>query len=119
MIENQWGRIINISSISGQTGFFGQANYSTAKAGIMGFTKSVAREVAKHHITVNAIAPGMVETDMANQIPETVRQEFIKQIPMGRFARPEEIAEAIAFLCSEKAGYITGQTINVNGGWYM
>lgn len=119
MIENQWGRVINISSISGQTGFFGQANYSTAKAGIMGFTKSVAREVAKYNITVNAIAPGMVETDMANQIPEAVRQEFLKQIPMGRFAKPEEIAETIAFLCSDKASYITGQIIHVNGGWYM
>jgi len=118
-IENQWGRVINISSISGQTGFFGQANYSTAKAGIMGFTKSVAREVAKYNITVNAIAPGMVETDMANQIPEAVRQEFLKQIPMGRFAKPEEIAETIAFLCSDKASYITGQIIHVNGGWYM
>lgn len=119
MIENNWGRVINISSISGQTGFFGQANYSTAKAGIMGFTKSLAREVARHNITANAIAPGMVETDMANQIPEAVRQEFLKQIPMGRFAKPEEIAGVIAFLCSENAAYITGQIIHVNGGWYM
>ncbi len=119
MIENKWGRIINISSISGQTGFFGQANYSAAKAGIMGFTKSVAREIARHNITANVIAPGVVETDMANQIPAEVRQEFLKQIPMGRFARPEEIAETIAFLCSEKASYITGQIIHVNGGWYM
>lgn len=119
MLENQWGRIISISSISGQTGFFGQANYSAAKAGIMGFTRSVAREVAKYNITANAVAPGIVETEMANQIPEAVRQEFLKQIPMGRFARPEEIAETIAFLCSDRASYITGQIIHVNGGWYM
>ena len=119
MIENKWGRIVNISSISGQIGFFGQTNYSAAKAGIMGFTKSLAREVAIKNITVNAIAPGIVETDMAKQIPENVRQEFLKQIPMGRFAQPEEIAELVAFLVSDKAGYITGQTIHINGGWYM
>ena len=119
MIENKWGRIVNISSISGQIGFFGQTNYSAAKAGIMGFTKSLAREVAMKNITVNAIAPGVVETDMAKQIPENVRQEFLKQIPMGRFAQPEEIAELVTFLVSDKAGYITGQTIHINGGWYM
>lgn len=119
MIENNWGRIINISSISGQTGFFGQANYSAAKAGVMGFTKSLAREVAAKGITVNGIAPGIVETDMARQIPENVRREFLKQIPMGRFAEPEEIAELAAFLVSDKAGYITGQIIHINGGWYM
>ncbi len=119
MLENKWGRIVNISSISGQVGFFGQANYSAAKAGVMGFTKSLAREVASKNITVNAIAPGMVETDMAKQIPENVRQEFLKQIPMGRFAQPEEIAELIAFLVSDKASYMTGQVIHFNGGWYM
>jgi len=119
MIDNAWGRIVTISSISGQTGFFGQTNYAASKAGIMGFTKSLAREVASKNITVNAIAPGIVETEMAKQIPENVRQEFLKQIPMGRFAQPEEIAEVVAFLVSDRAAYITGQTIHVNGGWYM
>lgn len=119
MSENKWGRIINLSSISGQIGFFGQTNYSAAKAGIMGFTKSLAREVASKNITVNAVAPGVVETDMAKQIPEEVRQEFLKQIPMGRFAHPEEIAGLITFLVSEKARYITGQVIHISGGWYM
>ncbi|MFC1461569.1 3-oxoacyl-[acyl-carrier-protein] reductase [Verrucomicrobiota bacterium] len=119
MIENRWGRIINISSISGQMGFFGQTNYAAAKAGIIGFTKSFAREVAAKGVTVNAIAPGVVETDMMKQIPEEVRKEFLKQIAMGRFAQPEEIAELAAFLVSDKADYITGQTIHINGGWYM
>lgn len=119
MIEKQWGRIINMSSISGQMGFWGQTNYAAAKAGVMGFTKSLAREVAAKNITVNAIAPGIVETDMARQIPENVRQEFLKQIPAGRFAVPEEIAELACFLASDRAGYITGQTIHINGGWFM
>jgi len=119
MIENGWGRIINISSVSGQTGFFGQTNYSASKAGVMGFTKALAREVAAKNITVNAIAPGMVETEMAKEIPPSVREEFLKQIPMGRFAQPQEIAETIAFLVSDKAGYITGQVLHINGGWYM
>ena len=119
MIDNGWGRIINISSVSGQTGFFGQTNYSASKAGVMGFTKALAREVASKNITVNAIAPGMVETEMAKEIPPNVREEFLKQIPMGRFAQPNEIAESIAFLVSDKAGYITGQVLHINGGWYM
>jgi len=119
MIDNGWGRIVNITSISGLMGFFGQTNYAAAKAGVIGFTKSCAREVARKNITVNAVAPGVVETEMAQLIPAEVREEFLKQIPMGRFAQPEEIAEAIAFLVSDKAAYITGQTIHVNGGWYM
>ena len=119
MIGNGWGRIVNLSSISGQVGFFGQTNYAAAKAGVMGFTKSLAREVASKNITVNAIAPGMVETEMAKQIPENVRQEFLKQIPTGRFALPEEIAELATFLVSDKAGYITGQIIHIDGGWFM
>ena len=119
MIDNGWGRIVNITSISGLMGFFGQTNYAAAKAGVIGFTKSCAREVARKNITVNAVAPGVVETEMAQLIPEEVREEFLKQIPLGRFARPEEIAETIAFLVSDKAAYITGQTIHVNGGWYM
>ena len=119
MKENKWGRIVNLSSISGQIGFFGQVNYSAAKAGVIGFTKALAREVAAKGVTVNAIAPGVVETEMARQIPEEVRQNFLNQIPVGRFARPEELADAVAFLVSDRAGYITGQTIHVNGGWYM
>ena len=119
MIGNNWGRIVNLSSISGQVGFFGQTNYAAAKAGVMGFTKSLAREVASKNITVNAIAPGMVETEMAKQIPENVRQEFLKQIPLGRFALPDEIAELAAFLVSDKASYITGQIIHIDGGWFM
>ncbi|MFC1692182.1 3-oxoacyl-[acyl-carrier-protein] reductase [Candidatus Latescibacterota bacterium] len=119
MIENNWGRIVNMSSISGQIGFFGQTNYTASKAGVMGFTKSLAREVATKNITINAVAPGIVETEMAKQIPENGLQEFLKQIPMGRFAQPEEIAELVAFLVSDKASYITGQTIHINGGWYM
>ncbi|MBT4484254.1 MAG: 3-oxoacyl-[acyl-carrier-protein] reductase [Candidatus Latescibacteria bacterium] len=119
MIDNNRGRIVNISSISGQTGFFGQTNYTASKAGVVGFTKSLAREVAAKNITINAVAPGIVGTEMAKQIPENVVQEFLKQIPMGRFAQPEEIAELVAFLVSDKASYITGQTIHINGGWYM
>jgi len=119
MKEKGWGRIVNLSSISGQIGFFGQVNYSAAKAGVMGFTKALAREVAAKGVTVNAIAPGIVETEMADQIPEKVRQAFLNQIPMGRFARPEEIADAAAFLVSDRAQYITGQIIHVSGGWYM
>ena len=119
MIDNGWGRIINISSVSGQTGFFGQTNYSASKAGVMGFTKALAREVAAKNITVNAIAPGMVETEMVQDIPPNVREEFINQIPMGRFAQPQEIGDSIAFLVSDKAGYITGQVLHINGGWYM
>lgn len=119
MIENNSGRIVNISSISGQIGFFGQTNYAAAKAGVMGFTRSLAREVAFKNIRVNAISPGLVDTDMARQIPDEVRTELLKQIPMGRFAQPEEIAELAAFLVSDKSSYITGQTIHINGGWFM
>ena len=119
MSENKWGRIVNISSISGQMGFFGQTNYAAAKSGIIGFSKSLAREAASKNITVNVVAPGITETDMAQHIPQEIREEFLKQVPMGRFAQPEEISELIAFLVSDKASYITGQTIHINGGWYM
>lgn len=118
MTGRRWGRIVNISSISGIVGFFGQTNYAAAKAGVIGFTRALAREVASKGVTVNAVAPGVVETEMSALIPEEVRAEFLRQIPMGRFAKPSEIAEVVAFLASEKAAYITGQTIQVNGGWY-
>ncbi len=118
MTGRGWGRIVNLSSVSGVVGFFGQANYSAAKAGVIGFTKAIAREVAAKGVTVNAIAPGIVDTEMAGLIPEEVRAEFIRQIPMGRFAKPSEIADVVAFLASDRAAYITGQTIQVNGGWY-
>jgi len=118
MTGRRWGRIVNLSSVSGIVGFFGQTNYAAAKAGVIGFTKALAREVASKGVTVNAVAPGVVETEMSALIPEEVRAEFLRQIPMGRFAKPSEIAEVVAFLASERAAYITGQTIQVNGGWY-
>lgn len=113
------GRIINISSINGQKGQFGQVNYSAAKAGIHGFTKALAREVAKDGITVNTISPGYVETDMIMAVAETIREKIRAEIPMGRFANPEEIAYVVAFLAEEKNKYITGANIAVNGGHYM
>lgn len=114
-----WGRIINISSISGQIGFFGQTNYSASKAGVIGFTKALARELAAKGVTVNAVAPGLVETQMLWAIPEEVRTNFLKLIPMGRFAKPEEVASVVCFLASDEARYVTGQVIGVNGGWHM
>ena len=119
MRNNKWGRIINISSVIGQMGNIGQANYAAAKAGIIGFTKSVAKECAKHGITANAIAPGFVETDMVKSLPEEVKQKILEQIPAGRFARPEEIARLVVYLVSEDAAYITGQVIPINGGLYI
>jgi acetoacetyl-CoA reductase len=119
MKERNYGRVINISSINGQKGQYGQANYSAAKAGMHGFTKSLALEVAKHNITVNTISPGYVETDMVMGMPNEILEKIIAQIPMGRFAQPEEIARAVAFLASEKNGYITGANISINGGHYM
>lgn len=112
------GRIVNMASISGAIGFFGQANYSAAKAGVVGLTKVLSKELARRGITVNAVAPGVALTEMGKSIPEEARDEMLKQIPLGRFGEPEEIANAILFLCSPLADYITGQTIHVNGGWY-
>ena len=112
------GRIVSMASISGFVGFFGQTNYSAAKAGVVGLTKALSKELASRQITVNAVAPGVVMTEMAETIPEAARNEMLKQIPLGRFGAPEEIANAILFLCSPLADYITGQTIHVNGGWW-
>jgi len=116
MMKKRSGRIINISSVSGVVGNAGQTNYSAAKAGMIGMTKSVAREVATRGITVNAIAPGFIATDMTDKLPDKVKEMASAKIPMGSFGKPEDIAEAVAFLASEKAGYITGQVLNVDGG---
>ena len=119
MVENNFGRIINISSVIGHTGNFGQTNYAASKAGIMGFTKSLARETARYNITVNAIAPGFIETEMTKAIPEKIINKIIERIPKMRLSTPEEIAHVALFLASEESGYITGETININGGFYM
>jgi NAD(P)-dependent dehydrogenase (short-subunit alcohol dehydrogenase family) len=118
MIEQKFGRIINISSFVGQAGNFGQANYSASKGGIIAFTKTAALELAKYNVTCNALAPGFTETGMLAKVPEQVQAQILARIPMGRFARPEEIAKAVLFLAAD-ADYITGQQINVNGGVYM
>jgi len=112
------GRIINLASISAVVGFFGQSNYAAAKSGVMGLTKVLARELAKRRITVNAVAPGVVLTEMGETIPEQTRAEMLKLIPLGRCGEPDEIAGVILFLCSDLASYVTGQVIHVNGGWW-
>ncbi len=119
MVANQFGRIINISSAYGQTGAYGQTNYCAAKAGMIGFTKALALETAKSNITVNAIAPGLVETEMASAVPEKIAARIIERTPIGRLAKPAEIASLAAYLVSDAASYITGQVIGVNGGLYM
>jgi len=111
------GRIVNLASISAVLGPLGQTNYASTKAGVIGFTKALSRELARRRITVNAVAPGVVLTEMGRMIPENVREEMCKSIPLGRFGEPEEIANVILFLCSELASYVTGQVIHVNGGW--
>lgn len=118
MMDQKYGRIINITSFVGQAGNFGQANYAASKGGIIAFTKTLALEMAKYNITVNAIAPGFTETEMLAQVPENIREQIIARVPMGRFGQPEEIARAVVFLAAE-GDYITGQQINVNGGVYM
>lgn len=119
MMKQRFGRIINLSSVVGAMGNAGQSNYSAAKAGIAGFTKSAARELASRGITVNAIAPGFIRTAMTAALPENVQQAFLAQIPLGRFAEPAEVAELALFLASDAASYITGQVIGINGGLYM
>lgn len=119
MMKQRSGRIINLSSVSGVLGNAGQANYSASKAGVIGLTKSAARELAGRGVTVNAIAPGFINTDMTQCLPDKVKEESVKQIPLGTFGEPEDIAEAAAFLASEKAGYITGQVLCVDGGMAM
>lgn len=119
MLKTKGGRIINISSISGQAGSGGQTNYSAAKAGLIGFTKALAREVGSRSITVNAVAPGFIETDMTNVLADEVKQKALAQIPLERFGKPEDVAEAVAFLVSDAANYITGQVLAVNGGMVM
>ncbi len=118
MVKKRWGRIINVSSVVGFTGNVGQVNYSTTKAGLVGFTKSLAKELASRNITVNAVAPGFIETDMTSLLPEDLKQEYLKGIPLGRFGKPEDVAGAVLFLCSPFADYITGEVIHVNGGMY-
>jgi len=119
MMKQRYGRIINISSVVGLSGNPGQSNYSAAKAGMLGFTRSLAKEVGSRGITVNAIAPGFIETDMTDELSTDVRDSILNQIALGRLGRPEEIANVVDFLASDEAGYITGQTISVNGGMYM
>ena len=119
MVDAGWGRIINVASIVGQTGNFGQANYAVTKGGIIAFTMTLAREVARKGITVNAVAPGFIETDMTKDVPASAIENVKAMTPLGRLGKPEEIAAAIEFLASPRAGYITGQVIPVNGGMYM
>ena len=119
MLKNKWGRIINISSASASIGNRGQSNYAAAKAGVEAFTKSLAKEVGKRDITINSVAPGFISTDMTTQNDGVNAEYLVKEIPLGRFGEPEEVAELVNFLCSESASYITGQTIHINGGLYM
>jgi 3-oxoacyl-[acyl-carrier protein] reductase len=119
MREKRWGRIVNISSVVGQIGTFGASNYAASKAGIFGFTKAVAKEVASRNITVNCIALGYIEAGMNLRLKEELRQSILQEIPMKRFGRVEEVAASVVFLCTEEAAYITGQVIHINGGYYM
>ena len=119
MLKSKWGRIINITSTSASIGNRGQANYAAAKAGVEAFTKSLAREVGKRNITINSIAPGFINTDMTEQSDGVDVEELVKEIPLGRCGKPDEVAHLASFLCSEEASYITGQIIHINGGLYM
>jgi 3-oxoacyl-[acyl-carrier protein] reductase len=119
MLKQRWGRIINISSVFGQMGQAGQANYAASKAGLIGLTMAIAREVGSRNITCNAIAPGFIETAMTAVLTEELKQSAVKQIPLGRVGTPEDVASAVAFLASDEASYITGHVLNVNGGMLM
>lgn len=119
MMKARWGRIINISSVVGEAGNPGQANYVASKAGLIGLTKSLAQEMASRNITVNAIAPGFIETDMTAVLPQEAKDAMLARIPLKRFGKAEDVAAAVRFLASEEAGYITGAVLNVNGGMYM
>jgi acetoacetyl-CoA reductase len=119
MKDRGWGRIVNIGSINGQAGQYGQVNYAAAKSGIHGFTKALAQEGARFGITVNAIAPGYIDTDMVAAVPENVLEKIVARIPVGRLGHAEEIARGVAFLCSENAGFVTGSTMSINGGQHM
>ena len=119
MMKQRCGKIINIASIVGQMGNFGQANYAASKAGVIGFTKSVAKELAARNITANAIAPGFIQTAMTDKIPDEIKQKMMEQIPLGKLGQPEDVAQAALFLASPAADYITGQVLAVNGGMYM
>ena len=119
MKDRAWGRIVNIGSINGQAGQYGQVNYAAAKSGIHGFTKALAQEGARFGITVNAIAPGYIDTEMVAAVPENVLEKIVARIPVGRLGHAEEIARGVAFLCSEDAGFVTGSTMSINGGQHM
>jgi acetoacetyl-CoA reductase len=119
MRERGWGRIVNIGSINGQGGQYGQVNYAAAKSGIHGFTKALAQEGAKFGVTVNALAPGYIDTDMVAAVPEDVLAKIVAKIPVGRLGQASEIARGIAFLCSDEAGFVTGSTLSINGGQHM
>lgn len=118
MLKARWGRVINISSVVAFMGNLGQVNYSSTKSALIGFTKSLAKELASRNITVNAVAPGFIETDMTAGLSEELKQSYLRNIPLGRFGKPEDVAGVVAFLCSEYANYITGEIIHVNGGMY-
>ena len=119
MLKAQWGRIITLGSVVGTMGNAGQCNYAAAKAGLLGFSKSLAREIASRNITVNVVAPGFVRTDMTASLPQDAVQALLSQTPISRFAEPDEIAAAVGFLASDQAAYITGETLHINGGMYM
>jgi 3-oxoacyl-[acyl-carrier protein] reductase len=119
MIKMRWGRVINIGSVVGAMGNIGQTNYASAKAGVVGFAKALASEVGTRHITVNTVAPGFIDTDMTRKLPEPHREALLQRIPLQRLGQVDDIASAVVFLASEKASYITGQTLHVNGGMYM
>lgn len=119
MVKQRFGRIVNISSVVGVTGNAGQANYAASKAGIIGLSKSLARELGSRNITVNVVAPGFIDTDMTRILPAEQQEKLLEQIPLGRMGKPEEVAQAVAFLVSPEAAYITGETLHINGGMYL